>query len=68
MYTLPEVQVASTIHQGDFDDFTGAHAALLAWIEDNGYQVSGPFREIYLEGNSESGESTTEVQFEVTEV
>lgn len=68
VYTLPEVQVASTIHQGNFDDFTGAHVALLTWIEDNGYRVSGPFREIYLEGDSESGESTTEVQFEVTKV
>ena len=66
VYTLPEVQVASTIHQGNFDDFTGAHVALLAWIEDNGYRVSGPFREIYLAGDSESGESTTEVQFEVS--
>jgi len=67
VYTLPEVEVASTIHQGDFDDFTGAHVALLAWIEDNGYSVSGPFREIYLEGGGD-GESTTEVQFEVTKV
>lgn len=68
VYTLPAVQVASTIHQGDFDDFTGAHVALLRWIEDNGYKVSGPFREIYLEGNDESGESTTEVQFEVAKI
>lgn len=64
IYTLPEVQVASTVHQGDFDDFTQAHIALLAWIEENGYKVSGAFREIYFE--SDEGNSTTEVQFEIT--
>ncbi|MCA9840327.1 MAG: hypothetical protein KC422_25675 [Trueperaceae bacterium] len=52
------------MHQGRFDDFTEAHTAILSWIEDNNYEVSGPYREIYI-AHDPSGESTTEVQFEV---
>ena len=67
IYTLKEIQVASAMHQGNFDDFTQLHTAILAWIEDNGYRVSGPYREVYIE-HDPSGESTTEVQFEVQKV
>ena len=64
IYTLPSALVASTVHQGKFDDFTQAHSAILAWIEENGYEVCGPYREIYI-AHDPAGESTTEVQFEV---
>ena len=40
--------VATTIHQGALWDVPGAIVALFAWIGDNGYQSSGPIREIHL--------------------
>ena len=49
VYELPQVEVASAVHHGDFSEFTQLHTALLGWIEANGYRVSGPFRELYLE-------------------
>ena len=44
---LPQVEVASVIHTGDFKDFMQAYQAVLTWITTNGYQVVGPFREVY---------------------
>jgi len=40
--------MASTIHQGSFSGLAGAYAALLKWIDLNGYYVDGPDRAIYL--------------------
>jgi len=64
VYELPSAQVASVVHQGNFDDFTQGHAALLEWIDANGYQIAGPYREIYI-ACSNMAESTTEIQFPV---
>ena len=61
---LPQVQVASVVHHGNFDDFTQGHTALLAWIEANGYRIAGPFREIYIKhDHNDLTDSTTEIQF-----
>jgi DNA-binding transcriptional MerR regulator len=66
VYELPSAQVAALVHDGDFADFTQGHAALLTWIEANGYRVAGPFREIYIRYNhNDLSESTTEIQFPV---
>jgi len=40
--------MASTIHQGSFTGLVGAFAALLKWIDANGYRIVGPDRAIYL--------------------
>ena len=46
--TLPAVEtMASTIHRGSYTGLAGAYAALLKWIDANGYRVDGPDREIY---------------------
>jgi effector-binding domain-containing protein len=46
---LPAVEyMASTLHQGAFTGLAGAFAALLKWIDANGYQVAGPDRAVYL--------------------
>jgi DNA-binding transcriptional MerR regulator len=63
VYELPATLVASVVHQGRFEDFTQGHAALLEWIGANGYEVAGPYREIYIK--SDKGSSTTEIQFAV---
>jgi effector-binding domain-containing protein len=39
---IEPVQVASLTHNGAFNRLHEAHAALLAWVEANGYQVAGP--------------------------
>ncbi len=63
---LPQVEVASAVHHGDFSKFTQLHTTLLGWIEANGYRVSGPFREIYITHNPDDlSESTTEVHYPV---
>jgi len=46
---LPGAELmACTIHQGSYDTLGQAYTALLAWIEANGYCVTGPDREVYL--------------------
>jgi len=66
VYELPRTQVASVVHNGDFADFTQGHAALLEWIDANGYRINGPYREIYIKHQKNKlSDSTTEIQFPV---
>jgi DNA-binding transcriptional MerR regulator/effector-binding domain-containing protein len=47
--TLPAVgKMASTVHQGAFTGLAGAFAAILKWIDANGYHIAGPDRALYL--------------------
>jgi len=66
VYELPATQVASVVHQGNFEDFTQGHAALLEWIDANGYKIVGPYREIYIRHDKRRlADTTTEIQFPV---
>lgn len=66
VYELPSAQVAAVVHQGTFQDFTQGHAAILEWIDANGYRIAGPYREIYIKHDmGDLSDSTTEVQFAV---
>ncbi|MGH3146414.1 MAG: GyrI-like domain-containing protein, partial [Rubrobacter sp.] len=68
---LPAVEsMASTVHHGSFETIGAAYAALLGWIEENGYRVAGPNREVYLRGGAErdNPDYVTEVQFPVEKV
>ena len=68
---LPAVEhMASTVHHGSFDTINEAYAALLGWIEENGYRVAGPNREVYLRGGDERSnpDYVTEIQFPVQKV
>ena len=60
--------VASTIVSDDFyrklDWLTPAYHALARWIEENGYRVVGPAREVFY-GSPESGDLAAEIQFPV---
>ena len=64
-------QAATTIITDDFfnkvDGLTPAYNALGQWIEDNGYRVIGPPRELFY-GTPEGGDLTAEVQFPVEKV
>ena len=69
VYELPPAQVASVVHQGDFADFTQGHAALLEWIDANGYKIVGPYREIYIKHDKGNlSDTTTEIQFPVEKI
>ena len=66
VYELSSTQVAAVVHHGEFEDFTQGHAAVLDWIDSNGYRIVGPYREIYIKHEkSELSDSTTEIQFPV---
>jgi DNA-binding transcriptional MerR regulator len=60
--------MASTIVSDGFykkvRGLTPAHNALAQWIEENGYQIAGPPRELFY-GSVEGGDLTAEVQFPV---
>ena len=46
---LPAVEtMASVVHHGAFTEFNNVYQALLKWIQENGYRICGPDREIYI--------------------
>ena len=45
--TLPEVTVASCTYQGSYSMIADVYAAVIAWMEANGYQPAGPMFNIY---------------------
>jgi DNA-binding transcriptional MerR regulator len=65
--TLSAGPVASVVHSGSYEGITAAYGALGKWIEVNGYQMTGPCREIYLVGPPE-GEPVTEIQFPISKL
>jgi effector-binding domain-containing protein len=60
---------ACITHSGPAEKLPEAYSAVLKWIEENGYQISGPGREVHHKGMGEAGggprESLIEVQFPV---
>ena len=64
---LPKEQMACVVHHGSFDDLLQAYKAGFAWLENNGYKVAGPIREIYLqyEEDGDPANYVTEIQFPV---
>lgn len=66
--TLPAIAtLACTIHNGPFTTIGEAYNAVGKWITDNGYQITGPCREVYLREakNQTDPETVTELQFPV---
>ncbi|MFH1294670.1 MAG: GyrI-like domain-containing protein [Candidatus Aenigmatarchaeota archaeon] len=62
-YELPGGEMAKTVHKGRYQDCGPAYERLFAWIAQNGRQVSGPTREVYVNGPSQVPEEeiTTEI-------
>lgn len=49
VYTLEgSAATASIVHVGSYESMGRAFNLLLHWIEDNGYEIAGPLREVYL--------------------
>ena len=69
VYELPAVeQMACVVHHGPFATIGQAYQAVVSWIENNGYHIAGPCREIYLryERGGDQKNYVTEVQFPVS--
>ena len=45
--TLPAVTVASCTFKGSYGQITDVYAAIVSWIEANGYEMDGPMFNIY---------------------
>ena len=66
VYELPGGQFVSAVHDGPFETMSQAHAAILSWIESNGHQAAGTYREVYLREAGEGGsDPVTEIQYPV---
>ena len=67
---LPSVKaMACTVHEGPFVSIGEAYDAILRWVDENGYQVIGPMREVYLkeakQGSQTDPGTVTEIQVPV---
>jgi effector-binding domain-containing protein len=66
---LERVAFACITHSGPSEKLTEAYQELLKWIEENGYRIVGPSREVHHKGMGESGgqpqECMVELQFPV---
>jgi len=66
---LPSVEkMACVIHQGCFESLGCAYQQLLSWVDANRYRVSGPVREVHVQGPpfcTESARFVTEIQVPV---
>ena len=64
---LPKGAFACITYKGSLDKLPEAYQTILKWIEENGYMIAGPGREVYLKGIGEGGaqEYVIELQFPV---
>jgi DNA-binding transcriptional MerR regulator len=67
VHDLPEARpIASVVHHGVFDTISQAYESLLRWIEANGYHITGPCREHYLNfDRKDMRNNVTEIQYPV---
>ena len=64
-------QAVCTVHRGAYAEFPKAYAAVIQFVENNGYRIKVPFRESYIDGiwNKESEEEgLTEIQLPVEKI
>ncbi len=67
IHTLPGALMASMVHMDDDLSLGRAYVALHRWVEDNGYHLTGPVRQVHLQRAQlgDPGHNVTEVQFPV---
>ncbi len=70
IYQLPAVaRMACLVHHGGFTTIGQAYEALMKWIGENSYHITGPAREIYLRepknGSQSDPDTVTEIQLPV---
>jgi DNA-binding transcriptional MerR regulator len=65
---LPVVRVASVVHHGSMENIVPAYEALVRWIEDSGYRMTGRSRELYHEWHDDDvTRNVTELQMPIAE-
>jgi len=47
VYELPGGKMVHTVHKGPYESCEPTYIQLFAWIEKQGFQISGPIREVY---------------------
>lgn len=66
---IPKVETAACVlHKGPYYEFPKAYAALMCWVEENGFELIDDPRESYIDGawNQDSEKNwLTELQFPV---
>jgi DNA-binding transcriptional MerR regulator len=71
VYNLPVIEtMACVVHAGSFATIGEAYDALAKWIDENGYQIAGPGRELNLRlpeklGDQNDPNTLNEIQFPV---
>lgn len=68
---LTAVQGASVYHKGSYDALPDAYGYITNWIEENGYEITEPVRECYIDGvwNKEDiNDWLTEIQIPIKKV
>jgi effector-binding domain-containing protein len=73
VHVLPMEEVmACTIHAGTLVTIHEAYDAIMRWVDENGYQITGPVREVYLQeaknGSQTDPGTVTEIQIPVAKV
>jgi len=57
VHEIPEVeQMACLIHQGPYEKLSESYQALMTWVETNGYEMTGPDREVYLKSYDQTND------------
>ena len=64
---VPAAAMATTTHQGPYDEIAPAYHTVTGWIQDHGHQIAGPPRELYLNDPQTVApeDLLTEVQFPI---
>jgi effector-binding domain-containing protein len=52
-------------HSGPMEKLPDTYNAIFKWIEENGYQIAGPIREVYPKGTGEAGGTPQDVIIEI---
>ena len=52
--STPEGKAASSLYIGPYGEIEGVYDALMKWVEDNGFALSGEAYEIYLDNPAET--------------
>ena len=64
---LGATQIATVMHRGPYEKLEETYQVLTLWVEENGYEMSGPPEEAYFNDPAQtpSGEPLTEIRFPV---
>jgi effector-binding domain-containing protein len=59
--------MATVVRLGGFEQSCGSYGAIGSWVEENGYRINGPGREVLIQPprSAQLDEMITEIQFPV---